>query len=287
MYGISSKPKPVDLVYSCIEVADPNVRKDDVPLILIHGLSMNKESWKDICKDLALKTGKRVYIPDLRNHGESPYSEEYDVEAMTEDIIYLLDKLNISKAVVLGHSLGGKIAVHLALNYPTRIEQIIVEDMRPNGLSPEGLEEVIWYFRILKEMDSTTMVQGISELEAKERILHRMNDEFKKINSPNTMEDASFLPIKFSDGKCQWNMNPKLISVALNDINDMLNESTGCFDGPVLFIYGAESNFKIKEDEDNIKRLFPNAKLYGVKGGLHMVHMLPEFMDTVINFIRN
>ncbi|GBL73049.1 Protein ABHD11 [Araneus ventricosus] len=281
----ASKPKPVDLAHSCIKVNSNCDHYDDVPIILIHGLSSFKEVWKGINEVLALETGKKVCIVDLRNHGESPWSDEVDTATMTEDIKHLLDKLKIPKAVLLGHSLGGKISVHLALNYPERVEKIIIEDMRPNGLSPEGLQEVLLYLNLLKDINNL-IPQGVSEKEAREIFLRNFNDYLAKSNTSLSYDDPDMFPIKCTDGKCRWSTNTIIFQKILKDSDSVWPESSGRFDGPALFMYGTESNFKVADDESNIKKLFPNAKLVGVKGAGHVVHTFPEFMTEVIKFIN-
>ncbi|GBO16011.1 hypothetical protein AVEN_247370-1 [Araneus ventricosus] len=118
---LASKPKPVDLEFTCMEIVDPrnkDLKHDDVPVIFLHGMTLNKESWNGVFEIIALDTKKKVCVVDLRNHGESPWNdEEYDVVAMTEDVKHLMEEINAPKAIVVGHSLGGKIAIHLALNY--------------------------------------------------------------------------------------------------------------------------------------------------------------------------
>ncbi|CAL1274483.1 unnamed protein product [Larinioides sclopetarius] len=220
---LASKPKPVDLAYSCLRVGNEKERKDDIPLVLVHGLTAFKEMYRGINEVLAWETGKKVCIVDMRNHGESPWSDELDIAAMTEDVKHFLDTIKAPKAVVLGSSMGGKIAVHLALNYT---------------------------------------------------------------NSSVRMKDPDIIPIKCSQGTCRWKTNPKVIQVVSNNIMDMWTESSGRFDGSALFIYGTESNFKVGEDESNIKKLFPNAKLVGVKGAAHLVHIFPEFMTEAVKFIN-
>ncbi|GBL73043.1 Protein ABHD11 [Araneus ventricosus] len=281
----ASKPKPVDLAYSCLKVVNAKESKDDIPLILVHGLSASKEMYRGINEVLAWETGKKVCIVDMRNHGDSPWSDELDIAAMTEDVKHFLDAIKAQKAIVFGSSMGGKIAVHLALNYPAMVDKIIVEDMRPNGLSPESIEEILFYIGLLKDLDKV-MPQGVTEIEAKQTLLQILNDRLAKTNSSVRMKNPDLIPIKCSQGKCRWRTNPKIVQVVLNNIMDMWTESSGRFDGPALFIYGTESNFKVGEDESNIKKLFPNAKLVGVKGAAHLVHIFPEFMTEAIKFIN-
>ncbi|XP_055948094.1 protein ABHD11-like [Argiope bruennichi] len=286
---LASKPKPVDLSYTCMAIfdaRDPNFKHDNVPVILLHGLSGNKESWHGVLELIALDTKKKVCAADLRNHGQSPWNdEEYDAIAMTEDVKHLMDRINASKAVLLGHSLGGKTGVQLALTYPERVEKLIVEDMRPNGVSPEGLKQVQLAARIFKEIEKH-IPQGVTEREAKEEVFKNLKENLAKINITQEFRDLNNLPIKCLDGKCNLTLNPVLLDAVLRNITDLLNESSGRFEGPALFIYGAASIFTVNEDESNIKKLFPDAKLVGVEGAGHTVHTSRKFMTEVIKFIN-
>ncbi|GBL73052.1 Protein ABHD11 [Araneus ventricosus] len=282
---LPAKPKPVDINYSCLRIVSELGGNDDVPIILIHGLASGKETWSGVKEVLAFKTLKKVCVVDLRNHGESPWSNEVDVGAMAEDIIHLLDKLEAKKAVLVGHSMGGKTAVHVALNYPERVDKLIVEDMRPNGLSDESFRQVVLFANVLN--NATNLIpQGVTEKEAKEIFQIRLNERLKEVNSFVSFEKSDTIPIKCLNRKCQWTINPALIQKLLKDIKDVWIPSSGRFDKPTLFIYGMESDFKVEEDERNIKELFPNAQIVGVKGAGHGVHGFPEFVNEAIKLIN-
>ncbi|CAL1274466.1 unnamed protein product [Larinioides sclopetarius] len=162
---------------------------------------------------------------------------------------------------------------------------MIVEDMRPNGMSPEGIKEILLYIDLLIDVNDI-VPQGVSEKEARKIFLKNFNDYLAKRNTSLSYDDPDMFPIKCKDGKCRWNTNTVIFKKMLEDIYSVIPESSGRFDGPALFMYGTESNFKVGEDESNIKKLFPNAKLVGVKGAGHMVHLFPEFMSEVIKFIN-
>ncbi|GFT87397.1 hypothetical protein NPIL_573501 [Nephila pilipes] len=283
----AEKAKPVDLKHSCMKVTSGTAKNDTIPIILLHGLAMAKEAWMGVYQLLALRTLKRVCIADLRNHGDSPWNNETHTAAMAEDINRLLEILKAPKAIVLGHSLGGKVAMHFTLNYPSKVEKLIVEDMRPNGMTTEALKE-IKYFLILLQEASKMIPKGVSEKEAKTVVLSFLNKKLALFNSTDLLDERAvdFLPIKCSEGKCRWKTNIQLFGEILKDPLAPLIESSGRFDGPALFVYGTKSPFKIKEDENNIKKLFPNAKLVGVEGASHIVHGRPEFLDAVIKFIN-
>ncbi|KAF8796931.1 protein ABHD11-like [Argiope bruennichi] len=287
---LATKPKPVDLAFTCMAVFDAketDFKLDSVPVILLHGMTLNKETWHGILELIALDTKKKVCVADLRNHGQSPWNDkEYDVIAMTEDVKHLMDRINAPKAILLGHSLGGKIGVHLALTYPERVEKLIVEDMRPNGQTEDSLKGAESFARLLIDLEKY-IPQGVTEREAKEEFLKIMKESLAKINVTYEIDDLTYIPVKCSDGKCKLSVNPVILEVVARNIFELLNESSGRFDGPALFIYGTESGLRVNEDEKNIKKLFPAAKLVGVEGADHVVHTSKKFMREVIKFINS
>src|SRR6056297_446936 len=99
------------------------------PLIIIHGLYGSSDNWMSIGKVLAEQY--QVFIIDQRNHGESGHSDEHNYPAMREDLKEFMDKHNLQKATILGHSMGGKTAIYFAAEYPERVERLIVVDISP------------------------------------------------------------------------------------------------------------------------------------------------------------
>ncbi|GBO33909.1 hypothetical protein AVEN_251315-1, partial [Araneus ventricosus] len=169
---------------------------------------------------------------------------------------------------------------------PEKVEKIIVEDIRPNGITPEALNGAQYYARVLKEIKKI-IPQGVTEKEAKKEVFSLMKDHLAKVNLTFPVDDFSLIPVKCSNGKCRLSTNPVLLDAVLRNINELLNESSGRFDGQALFIYGTESSGKVGEDESNIKKLFPNAKLVAVEGADHTVHTSKKFTREVIKFINS
>ncbi|GFU39770.1 protein ABHD11 [Trichonephila clavipes] len=159
--------------------------------------------------------------------------------------------------------------------------------MRPNGLTTQALTE-IKFFLVLVQQVTKIIPKGASEKEAKTVVLSFLNEQLKKFNSSDLLDEraADFLPIKCSEGKCHWKTNIELFGEVLKNPLALLTESSGRFDNPSLFVYGTESPFKVKEDESSIMRLFPKAELVGVDGASHIVHIRREFLDAVIKFIN-
>lgn len=114
---------PVDLAYESF--GEPNAS----PLIILHGFLASSRNWRTIAKRLA--ETHHVLVLDMRNHGVSPHAEHMDYPVMAHDILSFMDKMSLQKAHLLGHSMGGKIAMWFALHYPQRLGKLIVADISP------------------------------------------------------------------------------------------------------------------------------------------------------------
>ncbi|MGR9101268.1 MAG: alpha/beta fold hydrolase, partial [Gammaproteobacteria bacterium] len=117
--------KTIEMVYD--EFGEP----DSPPLIILHGFFASARNWRFIAGGLSKKF--HVYTPDLRNHGASPHAPEMDYPAMAGDLDAFLENRGLEKASLLGHSMGGKAAMWFALNFPDRVEKLVVADIAPVG----------------------------------------------------------------------------------------------------------------------------------------------------------
>lgn len=279
---------PVNLAYTCVKVVTNENNKDLAPVLMLHGLTNTKESWRGIPLIISFKTGRRVCAADLRNHGQSPWSNVSDVETMASDVKLLLDTLKLNKVILLGHSLGGKISTHFTLTNPEYVEKLIIEDMRPNGVTDEATREVQFFINTLYDSIST-LPKGIETEEAKLAVYKYIKEIFEKTFQGFTIDDSlvDFLPIKCSEEKCQFTFNIEVFRKFFEPDSEDMTISSGRFDKPALFIYGAISSFKVGEDKEAILKLFPKAKFVPVQGASHMVHEKSEFVDEVVNFINS
>lgn len=283
------KIQPVDLNYLCIETTGISDEERKSPILLIHGLGASLDNWNGVDIVLALRTDRKVCAIDLRNHGGSPWSNQSDINAMTEDIGHFLNSEKIEKINLIGHSLGGKLAVHFTLKHPERVDSVVVEDMRPNGMSDEAMESLKLFVQLLEE-GINAVPQGHTENEAKRFIVDYIRKKLKEIGYPEEIDEdvAKQLPIHCPNGKCQFRFNIDLLVKSLNDVEDILIRSKGVYEGKAMFIYGVISPFKVAEDKENIMKLFPNAKLVGISDAGHIIHgKFSQFNDEVIKFLND
>src|SRR5687767_9372372 len=110
------------------------------PIIFLHGLFGMLDNWRTIAR--ALEIRYQCILVDLRNHGRSPRSDEMNYNVMSDDVLKLMDDLKLESAIILGHSMGGKVAMELALKFPERISKLIVVDISPRAYPPHHADVI-------------------------------------------------------------------------------------------------------------------------------------------------
>jgi len=241
------------------------------PLIILHGVFGSADNWQTVGKILAEQF--KVYLVDLRNHGNSPHSDEFNYQLMAEDIIELMNDENIESGYLLGHSMGGKVAMNVAMSNAERIEKLIVVDIAPRAYPPhhqqifEGFESVkLESLKSRGEADNQ-MSAVIANIGIRQFILKNL--------------------ARTSDGTFRWKLNLEAIKKATNSIGDSTPEEL-TFVGKTLFIGGSKSDYIQKTDHIKIKKLFPNSEIEIIEGAGHWVHAEKpkELIEIVQSFLN-
>jgi pimeloyl-ACP methyl ester carboxylesterase len=225
------------------------------PVIILHGLFGFSDNWQTIAKGLS---GEHlVIVPDLRNHGRSPHLPTHSYPEMAEDLRAFMEEKWIFNAVVIGHSMGGKVAMQLALDHPDMVDKLVVVDMAPG----KAVDNHSGIFEALMGMD---LSQFSDRKQAEEYLAERVPD----------MGTRQFLLKNITrgdDGHFAWKMN---LPVLWKHFPDILAPVSGPnpFDKPTLFVSGSRSNYIKDEDWPLIQSLFPQAKLVTIEGAGHWVH---------------
>ena len=247
---------------------------DSLPLIVIHGLLGSADNWRSHIK--AWQENRRVIAVDLRNHGRSPHVEGMTYRAMSDDAMTLMDKLGIAQAHVLGHSMGGKVAMTMARLAPQRVASLIVADIAPVAYS-HGHDDV---FAALKEV---------------------------AVNRPANRRDADALLAKHVDARpirlflatnleriTNDNGQPVMgLRVGLEQIikgyPDIVAVPAGDqpYDGPCLVLRGANSDYVSDAMLPALKQVLPNARVVTLKEAGHWLHAdQPQaFQQAVESFV--
>lgn len=245
------------------------------PLIILHGLFGISDNWAALAK--LWSEHFTVYTVDLRNHGQSPQSEEWNYTAMAEDIIELMGDEKLHDVVLIGHSMGGKAGMRLAIDYPTALSKLIVVDIAPRQSLPNNSEVV----QALKQVD---LNQITSRKDAETFLRPLLHDEGTiqfLLKNLYWKESAS------GEKKLDWRFNLKVIDRNLNEVYAATLPETVC-ETETLFIRGSKSQYIMPEDEVAIKATFPNSEIVTIQEAGHWVHAdkPQEVFQLVTGFIN-
>jgi esterase len=226
------------------------------PVAILHGLFGSGRNWRSIAQQLAAR--HRVLTFDLRNHGVSGWAERMSYTDMVEDLRASLRARDIGHAVLLGHSMGGKVAMLTALLHPGEIDRLVVVDIAPAPNPPTLLA----YVKTMRAVD----LRGITRRgEADARLVHAI---------PDSAERAFLLQnLVIDDGHARWRLNLETIEREFSEIVGFPDLPVNtAYRGPTLFVAGARSDHIRPEHEPGIRRLFPQAQITRIEGAGHWVH---------------
>lgn len=241
------------------------------PLVILHGLFGTSDNWMGLARQFA--ADHTVVLVDLRNHGRSPHHSEMTYAAMVEDMVQLLDKEWMHRVNMIGHSMGGKVAMNLALAHPDLVEKLMIVDIGVKAY-PGGHETIFEALQRLPIQDIT------SRTEAQEILQQWITDEAV----------VQFLLknlVRLPKGGFQWKMNLEAIALHYPQILSRV-EAQQEFDNPTLFVRGEKSNYILDEDWPEIQSIFPQSELVTIQNSGHWVHAeqpIP-FSETVNSFFR-
>ena len=239
------------------------------PLLILHGLFGSSDNWGSLGKRFSEKN--TVYLIDLRNHGRSPHSNEMTYSDMANDLLELIKDEKIISPTILGHSMGGKVALMFAKNYPEYLDKLIIADI---GLKAYPMH----HEEILKGLNSVDLEKTTSRSHAQELIK-------KHISSLGIQQFLLKNLYWIEKGKLAWRMNLKQIEINIDEILKEIN--IGNSELNTLFLRGELSNYILEGDFQNIQTAFPNGEIKTIKNVGHWLHAEnpSEFYNLVNEFI--
>lgn len=215
-------------------------------LLIAHGLFGQARNWGMITRNLA--DMRHCVSVDMRNHGDSPWMPRHDYPGMASD---LADMLADGAADVLGHSMGGKAAMALALTQPDKVRKLIVADIAPVRYTHDQMKHI----NAMRGLDLSHYT--------------RRADVAAALNTDPGV--AGFLTQSLDLPNNRWQMNLDALAAEMPKILDFPEYDTQ-FTGPALFLAGADSDYMKPEYRDAIKRLFPKARIAKIPGTGHWLH---------------
>ena len=241
-------------------------------IIILHGFLGMGDNWKSLGKKWA-DNGFCVHLLDMRNHGKSFHNNEFNYEVMTQDVIDYLESKEVKNIHVIGHSMGGKIAMHLAVKKPHLINKLIVVDIAPK-MYPSHHDEII---------------DGLTLLEENELGSRKKADELlsKTIKEPGIRQFLLKNLYRNEDNQLKFRINLKVIKEKIHEIGKELPDKLQ-FKGSVLFVRGDHSDYITSDDKKKIFHHFPNASIKSIQNSGHWVHAeQPVAFFNIVNDYLN
>ncbi|HEY5746760.1 MAG TPA: alpha/beta fold hydrolase [Chryseolinea sp.] len=240
------------------------------PLIILHGLFGSSDNWLTQAK--LFSNEFKVYTVDQRDHGQSPHSTAFDYTSMVADLAEFIDTHNIQNPVIIGHSMGGKVAMNFALAHPGKLEKLIVVDISPRLYDLE-------HYVIVKGLNAIP-IQSVSSRNEADALLAEYVPE------PDVRQFLLKNLQRKPEGGFSWKINLPLISAQLSNIGVDL-QVQGTFEKPTLFIRGARSKYVPDSDWPKITSIFPNARLETMETGHWVQAEKPqEFVNVVTQWLN-
>ncbi|MCA8832209.1 alpha/beta fold hydrolase [Hymenobacter pini] len=229
------------------------------PLVILHGLFGTLDNWQTLARRWA-DAGYRVILVDLRNHGRSPHAPEHTYALMAQDVLGLFDQLQLGPdATLMGHSMGGKVAMRFALDNPERLRQLIVVDIAPRFSDMRHQDEIV------AGLNAVPLATLQSRQQADDALAQH-------IKWPDVRQFLLKNLYRREDNSFAWRPNLAALTAEMDDIGaEIIGPHP--FLKPALFIRGGKSDYVTSEDKlYGIPALFPNSQIETVVDAGHWVH---------------
>lgn len=252
-------------------------------IVIIHGLYGASDNWLSVANGLQDKF--KIFLPDLRNHGKSPHSESHTYDLMVSDIHKFIKTKTSGKVILMGHSMGGKVAMRFALEYPEMVDYLLVVDIAPRNYGPQSNfgEETSQHPEILEAM----MELDLSKAKNRKDLDDLWKDKFhstqlRQFLLKNVQRD--------SEGNFIWQLNVATLQKELAEIMDGFSNLKGVkpYKGSsVLMIRGEKSKYFLDEDTMSLNKYFPGSEIVTIPNAGHWVHAeQPDlFLKTILYFL--
>lgn len=243
-------------------------------MIILHGLLGISDNWVAFSRRLA-EEGYHIFIPDQRNHGQSPHHPILNYYALTDDLGEFIETHHLEKPIILGHSMGGKVAMRYTLEHPASVDKLIVVDT-----SLRTYYRFNYHLKLIDAMLSVDFNLTRTRVEVEEKLREKINDERLILFLLKNL----FWKEK---SKLGWRPNLQAISYHVDSMYDGVFYSSR-FNHPALFVRGGQSDYILEEDIPGIIQNFPQADIQTIENGSHWVHAdePEEFYLMISDFLK-
>lgn len=245
---------------------------DGPALVVLHGFLGASGNWHSLSSNV-FGEHFATFAVDQRNHGRSPHTEHIDYERMADDLRDFLDARDLTRAHVLGHSMGGKVAMQFALRYPERVDRLVIVDIAPEANAPR-------HRQILDALRAVDPGAAASRKEVDQQLARHLS------SAPVRQFLLKNLAFDSSTRRYSWEMNLDVLEADYDRLNEAI-WADAPFDGPTLFVRGERSDYITSGNESGILQLFPRARIESISDAGHWVHAdAPEaFGKVVLDFL--
>lgn len=242
------------------------------PFVILHGFLGMSDNWKTLGTQFA-QNGFEVHMLDLRNHGRSIHSSEFNYSLMVQDVVAYCEAHNLTKIMLLGHSMGGKVAMFLATQYPSLVEKLIVADIGVKYYPPHHDE-------ILNGLASIDFSEQPSRNDVEEMLTPHIPDFGTRQFLMKSLYWKEPGQLAFRFNLASFLANKDSVGLALSNDAE--------FKKPTLFLKGARSNYIKDADVPQIKTHFPTAQIETISNAGHWLHAEnpTDFYNSVMGFLR-
>jgi pimeloyl-ACP methyl ester carboxylesterase len=241
------------------------------PLLILHGYFGMSDNWKALGNKFS--ENYEVHLIDQRNHGRSFHSDEFDYELLVEDLYHYIKHYKLQNVYLLGHSMGGKVAMLFAVTYPDLVQKLLVADISPRYYPPH--HEYI--------------------LEALNAVNFSIHNTRKKvedvlsiyIQEPGIIQFMLKNVYRKTKDRLDFRFNLHALTIQNSEVGEAL-PSFSHFDKPTLFLKGEKSDYITSDDIHLIEAHFSNASIVAIKNAGHWLHAenAPQFYNEVIKFLQ-
>ena len=253
-----------------LEILHSKILGEGEPLLILHGYFGMGDNWKSLANKFAEHF--EVHLIDQRNHGRSFHADEFDYEILVEDLLNYIQHSQLEKVSILGHSMGGKVAMLFAVNYPELIYKLIVADISPRYYKPH-------HQTILSALNAVNF--DIQNTRKKVEDVLKMD-----IKDPGILQFLLKNVFRKTKDELAFRFNIQSLTINNSEVGEARPSFTH-FDGETLFLRGENSNYILEEDEGLIEAHFINSTIVTVKNAGHWLHAEnpTQFYNEVISFL--
>ncbi|PLX08855.1 MAG: alpha/beta hydrolase [Marinilabiliales bacterium] len=231
----------------------------DQPIIILHGLFGISDNWVTYARRLS-QEGFEVFVPDQRNHGQSPKSDIFNYLALTDDLFDFIDDNEIEDPIIIGHSMGGKVAMRFTLENPKLVKKLVVVDITLKAYGPRKQ-----HLKIIEAMKSINLKEIKHRSEAEDQLAEYIPEKKIQLFVLKNLH-------RVDKDEFEWRLNFEGIEKSLKTMFDAITTSVK-YKKPTLFIKGGASDYILLEDFEQIKYNFPNAEIVTIENASHWVHV--------------